>query len=79
MDSARFLDQTPAALLKTILESTNEGFWLIDNDTITLDANPTMCLILGRPLTEILGKHIALKNLMRGAKLLSIAQGRRTA
>ena len=44
--------------LKTIFATTNEGFWLIDNQAITLDANPTMCAILGQALEEIMGKHI---------------------
>jgi PAS domain S-box-containing protein len=44
--------------LKTIFETTNEGFWLIDNKTAALDVNPMMCTILGRPREEIIGKPI---------------------
>ncbi|MGC8493517.1 MAG: PAS domain S-box protein [Syntrophobacteraceae bacterium] len=44
--------------LKTILQTTNEGFWLIDNDTVTIDINPRMCAILGRNREEVLGRKI---------------------
>lgn len=43
---------------KTILETANEGFWLIDCDTATLEVNPRMCEILGRGREEILGRKI---------------------
>jgi PAS domain S-box-containing protein len=43
---------------RRILETSSEGFWLIDNDTRTLDANPAMCAILGRRREEILGHRI---------------------
>jgi len=43
---------------RTILHTTNEGFWLIDNDTVTIDVNPRMCAILGRNREEILGRKI---------------------
>lgn len=32
--------------LSTILKTTAECFWLVDNDTITLDVNDAMCEIL---------------------------------
>ena len=44
--------------LKTILETTNEGFWLFDNDFNTLDANPALCKILGRSQEEMMGKNV---------------------
>jgi PAS domain S-box-containing protein len=47
-----------ALRLRTILQTANEGFWLIDNDTITTDLNPRMCAILGRNREDILGKKI---------------------
>ena len=34
MNSAQFLEQDLDLLLKTVLASTNEDFWLIDNDTL---------------------------------------------
>jgi len=46
------------ARLSTILRTTNQGFWLVDNHAVTLDVNPAMCVILGRPKNEILGKKI---------------------
>jgi PAS domain S-box-containing protein len=44
--------------LSTILKTTNQGFWLVDKDTITLDVNNAMCEILGRAKGEIIGKKI---------------------
>ncbi len=43
---------------QTILETANEGFWLIDSHTRTLEVNPRMCEILGRGREEILGRKI---------------------
>ncbi len=44
--------------LRTILQTVNEGFWLIDNDTVTMDLNPRMCAILDRNREEVLGRKI---------------------
>ena len=44
--------------LRTILKTANEGFWLIDNDTETIDVNPEMCAILGRDPEEVIGRKI---------------------
>ncbi|MGA2400320.1 MAG: PAS domain S-box protein [Syntrophobacteraceae bacterium] len=44
--------------LRTILQTANEGFWLIDNDIVTRDVNPRMCAILGRNREEILERKI---------------------
>jgi PAS domain S-box-containing protein len=44
--------------LDTILKTANEGFWLIDNNSRTLDVNPCMCRILARERQDILGRHI---------------------
>ncbi|MFB3893889.1 MAG: PAS domain-containing protein [Phycisphaerae bacterium] len=46
------------ARLRRILATSNEGFWLIDNDVVTLEVNDAMCRILGRPRTEIIGRPI---------------------
>jgi PAS domain S-box-containing protein len=43
---------------KTILQTANEGFWLIDNQTTTIDVNPRMCEILGRTREDIKGRKI---------------------
>ncbi|MGC8493384.1 MAG: PAS domain-containing sensor histidine kinase [Syntrophobacteraceae bacterium] len=43
---------------QTILQTANEGFWLIDSDTRTLEINPRMCEILGRDREEIVGRKI---------------------
>lgn len=44
--------------INTILESANEGFWLIDNDNRTQDVNLCMCNILDRRREEIIGHSI---------------------
>jgi PAS domain S-box-containing protein len=44
--------------LSTILKTTNQGFWLVDNATITLDVNEAMCEILGCAKEEIIGRKI---------------------
>jgi len=44
--------------LKNILETSNEGFWLIDNDTRTTDVNDAMCLIMDRRREAIMGKKV---------------------
>ncbi|MGC9196078.1 MAG: PAS domain S-box protein [Syntrophobacteraceae bacterium] len=43
---------------RTILHTTNEGFWMIKKNGATLDANPRMCAILGKDLEEVLGGKI---------------------
>jgi len=45
-------------MLRRILATANEGFWLIDNATVTLEVNDTMCRILGRPREQIIGHVI---------------------
>ncbi len=44
--------------LRRILETTGEGFWMIDNNTVTTAVNDAMCATLGRPREEIVGKPI---------------------
>jgi PAS domain S-box-containing protein len=44
--------------LKTILTTSNEGFWGIDNDARTVAVNPAMCTILGRAQEEIVGRTV---------------------
>ena len=46
------------ARLSTIFKTTNQGFWLVDNDTVTLDVNDAMCEILDRMKEDIIGKKI---------------------
>ncbi len=51
-------DAPSDAILAQVLKSTREGFWHIDNKTVTLDVNEAMCDILGRPRDEIIGRPI---------------------
>ena len=30
-------------ILERLLETTQEGFWYIDTETLTIDVNPAMC------------------------------------
>ena len=34
---------TRIQVLEQLLQTTREGFWFIDNDTLTLDVNSAMC------------------------------------
>jgi PAS domain S-box-containing protein len=45
--------------LKTILETTHEGFWMVDNETRTVDVNNSMCQLLGRTRDRVIGKKVA--------------------
>jgi PAS domain S-box-containing protein len=45
-------------LLTLLVQTTREGIWFIDNDTLTTDVNPAMCEILGRPREDIIGRSI---------------------
>ncbi len=44
--------------LRRILETTGEGFWMIDNHAITTAVNDAMCVTLARPREEIVGRSI---------------------
>jgi len=45
-------------LMAGLLQSTHEGFWFVGPDRRTLDVNPAMCRLLGRPRDEIIGRDI---------------------
>lgn len=45
-------------ILEQLLQTTQEGFWFIDNDAVTFDVNPAMCDLLGRARDEIIGRPI---------------------
>ena len=44
--------------LKLILENTEQGFWYIDNQLRTTDANPAMCRMLGIDLAQMIDRSI---------------------
>lgn len=44
--------------LRRILETTGEGFWMIDNNSVTTRVNDAMCTTLSRSREEIIGKSI---------------------
>jgi PAS domain S-box-containing protein len=46
------------AQLSSILKTTKQGFWLVDNDTRTLEVNDAMCEILDRPREELMGRKV---------------------
>ena len=41
-----------------VQESTEQGFWTIDNELRTTEANPAMCRMLGLPRNQLLGRSI---------------------
>jgi len=54
-------DQTDGpgrSVLEQLFEVTQEGFWHIDSNAVTLDVNPAMCHLLGYPREEIIGRSI---------------------
>ncbi|MBU1168618.1 MAG: AAA family ATPase [Proteobacteria bacterium] len=60
IENARLYEKISRARehLSHILETANEGFWQVDNKGYTLDVNPEMCAILGRPREAIVGHHM---------------------
>jgi two-component system, sensor histidine kinase and response regulator len=44
--------------LQKILTTSNEGFWWVNNEAVTLAVNEAMCKILGRPEEKILGRTV---------------------
>ncbi|OYU66499.1 MAG: hypothetical protein CFE45_43890, partial [Burkholderiales bacterium PBB5] len=45
-------------LLELLIQTTSEGFWFVDGEAVTTDANPAMCKILGYPREQLLGRSI---------------------
>ncbi len=45
-------------MLTLLLERTEQGYWLIDNDLLTIDANPAMCRMLRTTREAMLGTTI---------------------
>jgi len=43
---------------RTLIETTSEGFWLVDLDTIIIDVNQSLCNIFGYSQNELIGKSI---------------------
>ncbi len=42
--------------LRRVLDTTQEGFWVIDNEGITREVNAAMCALLGRPAEAIVNR-----------------------
>ncbi|MCP4295233.1 MAG: PAS domain S-box protein, partial [Proteobacteria bacterium] len=45
-------------LMDNLLETTQQGFWQVDNQGLSMAVNPSMCKILGRTEEEIIGISI---------------------
>jgi PAS domain S-box-containing protein len=45
-------------MLSLVLERAEQGFWSIDNQLRTIDANPAMCRMLGLERSQLLGRNI---------------------
>ena len=54
----RLADARQNHLLRLLIDNTNQGYWFVDNQGRTLDANPAMCQLLGQPLAALLGRSI---------------------
>lgn len=48
----------PTDFFKALLETTQEGYWYIDNSLIGRDVNPALCRLLGRSRDDIIGRSI---------------------
>ncbi len=44
--------------IKRILDTTNEGFWIIDREAIILDVNPELCYMLDMDRSKIIGTDV---------------------
>jgi PAS domain S-box-containing protein len=44
--------------LRTILDTSSEGFWRVDTDGVIVDLNDAVCDILGREAEDILGRPV---------------------
>jgi len=45
-------------MLALLLDNTTQGFWFIDNDVRTTDANPAMCRMLGVERHQLVGRTV---------------------
>ena len=45
-------------MLALVMQRTEQGFWFIDNELRTTDANPAMCRMLGVERAQLLGRSI---------------------
>ena len=45
-------------LMDLLVQTTREGFWFVDVNSVTTDVNPAMCEILGRPREAIIGRSV---------------------
>ena len=59
-------------LLPLLLSTTEQGYWFVDAAGVTRDVNPAMCLLLGLPREQILGR--AQGDFFRGSDLEAVAQ-----
>ena len=57
-EAARRAAAEQQRMLALVLERTEQGFWTIDNDLRTIDANPAMCRMLGLERAQLLGRSI---------------------
>ena len=57
-ESARAMAAEQQRMLKLVLEFTEQGFWTIDNQLRTTDANPAMCRMLGVDRAQMVGRSI---------------------
>jgi PAS domain S-box-containing protein len=46
------------SVLEQLFEVTQEGFWHLDNNAVTLDVNPAMCHLLGYAREDFVGRSV---------------------
>ena len=57
-EAARRAAAEQQSMLTLVLERAEQGFWWIDNELRTVDANPAMCRMLGLERAQLLGRNI---------------------
>ena len=66
-ESARLAEAAEAArralaekhhMLSLLLQTTHQGYWHVGPDGITIDVNPAMCRLLGRPREAVVGHPV---------------------
>lgn len=72
------------ARYRTILKTTQQGYWLVDNDAITVEVNPALCKMLGYTAEDMVGSSASdfltedSKAILREQMQLRVAGDQRT-
>ena len=45
-------------LMAQLLRTTRQGYWRLDSAGVTVDVNPAMCVLMGRPREQVIGRPV---------------------